>query len=43
MDSAKAAVKDFMSKSGQHDTTVHEKVAAGVFPKAEEQLPPSRT
>merc|ERR1711879_723584 len=27
MDSAKAAVKDFMSKSGQHDTTVHEKVA----------------
>merc|ERR1712096_545846 len=30
MDSAKAAVKDFMSKSGQHDTTVHEKVAPAV-------------
>jgi hypothetical protein len=30
MDSAKAAVKEFMSKSGQHDTTVHEKVAPAV-------------
>jgi hypothetical protein len=30
MDSAKAAVKDFMSKSGHHDTTVHEKVAPAV-------------
>jgi len=30
MDSAKAAVKDFMAKSGQHDTTVHEKVAPAV-------------
>ncbi|KAH9840383.1 Allergen, partial [Teratosphaeria destructans] len=30
MESAKAAVKDFMSKSGHHDTTVHEKVAPAV-------------
>ncbi|WPH04728.1 Hypothetical protein R9X50_00762300 [Acrodontium crateriforme] len=30
MDSAKAAVKDFMSKAGHHDTTVHEKVAPSV-------------
>lgn len=30
MDKAKAAVSDFMAKSGKHDTTVHEKVAAGV-------------
>ena len=30
MDSAKAAVKDFMAKSGHHDTTVHEKVAPAV-------------
>lgn len=30
MDSAKAAVKDFMSKSGHHDTSVHEKVAPAV-------------
>ncbi|KAH0382428.1 hypothetical protein KCU92_g6247, partial [Aureobasidium melanogenum] len=30
MDSAKAAVKEFMSKSGHHDTTVHEKVAPAV-------------
>jgi len=30
MDSAKAAVKDFMSKSGHHDTTVHEKVNPAV-------------
>jgi len=30
MDSAKAAVKDFMSKAGHHDTTVHEKVAPAV-------------
>ncbi|KAK3677948.1 hypothetical protein LTR78_002043 [Recurvomyces mirabilis] len=30
MDSAKAAVKDFMTKSGHHDTTVHEKVAPAV-------------
>ncbi|KAL1304068.1 hypothetical protein AAFC00_000503 [Neodothiora populina] len=30
MDAAKNAVKDFMSKSGHHDTTVHEKVAPGV-------------
>jgi len=30
MDKAKAAVSDFMSKSGKHDTTVHEKVASGV-------------
>ncbi|KAK5007043.1 hypothetical protein LTR28_005744 [Elasticomyces elasticus] len=30
MDQAKAAVKDFMSKSGHHDTTVHEKVAPAV-------------
>ncbi|KAI3481839.1 hypothetical protein L1887_55547 [Cichorium endivia] len=30
MDSAKAAVKDFMSKSGHHDTTVHEKGAPAV-------------
>ncbi|KAK4617635.1 hypothetical protein CLAFUW4_11943 [Fulvia fulva] len=30
MDKAKAAVSDFMSKAGQHDTTVHEKVAPAV-------------
>ena len=30
MESAKAAVKDFMSKAGHHDTTVHEKVAPAV-------------
>ncbi|KAH0371601.1 hypothetical protein KCU65_g1788, partial [Aureobasidium melanogenum] len=30
MDSAKAAVKEFMSKAGHHDTTVHEKVAPAV-------------
>ncbi|KAK5696549.1 hypothetical protein LTR97_007852 [Elasticomyces elasticus] len=30
MDSAKAAVKDFMNKAGHHDTTVHEKVAPAV-------------
>lgn len=30
MDAAKAAVKDFMVKSGHHDTTVHEKVAPAV-------------
>jgi len=30
MDSAKAAVKDFMTKAGHHDTTVHEKVAPAV-------------
>ncbi|KAK8219390.1 hypothetical protein M8818_001125 [Zalaria obscura] len=30
MDSAKNAVKDFMSKAGHHDTTVHEKVAPAV-------------
>ena len=30
MDQAKAAVKDFMNKSGHHDTTVHEKVAPAV-------------
>ncbi|GAB7362697.1 hypothetical protein MBLNU230_g3005t1 [Neophaeotheca triangularis] len=30
MDNAKAAVKDFMSKSGHNDTTVHEKVAPAV-------------
>jgi len=30
MDSAKAAVKDFMAKAGHHDTTVHEKVAPAV-------------
>lgn len=30
MDKAKAAVSDFMNKSGKHDTTVHEKVAPGV-------------
>nr|POE51801.1 hypothetical protein CFP56_26008 [Quercus suber] len=30
MEQAKAAVKDFMSKSGSHDTTVHEKVAPAV-------------
>lgn len=30
MDRAKAAVSDFMSKAGKHDTTVHEKVAPGV-------------
>lgn len=30
MDQAKAAVKDFMSRSGHHDTTVHEKVAPAV-------------
>ncbi|THX12266.1 hypothetical protein D6D13_04306 [Aureobasidium pullulans] len=30
MDSAKAAVKDFMARSGHHDTTVHEKVAPAV-------------
>lgn len=30
MDKAKAAVSDFMSKSGHHDTTVHEKVAPAV-------------
>lgn len=30
MDAAKAAVKDFMAKSGHHDTTVHEKVAPAV-------------
>lgn len=30
MDSAKAAVKDFMGKAGHHDTTVHEKVAPAV-------------
>jgi len=30
MDKAKAAVSDFMSKSGKHDTTVHEKVSPGV-------------
>ncbi|QDS74627.1 hypothetical protein FKW77_009095 [Venturia effusa] len=30
MEKAKAAVSDFMSKSGHHDTTVHEKVAPAV-------------
>ncbi|KAI5253040.1 hypothetical protein E4T42_03112 [Aureobasidium subglaciale] len=30
MESAKAAVAEFMSKSGHHDTTVHEKVAPAV-------------
>jgi hypothetical protein len=30
MDSAKAAVKGLMTKSGQHDTTVHEKVNPAV-------------
>jgi hypothetical protein len=30
MEAAKAAVKDFMAKSGHHDTTVHEKVAPAV-------------
>ncbi|KAK6429685.1 hypothetical protein LTR95_014165 [Oleoguttula sp. CCFEE 5521] len=30
MNSAKAAIKDFMSRSGHHDTTVHEKVAPAV-------------
>jgi len=30
MDKAKAAVSDFMSKSGHHDTQVHERVAPGV-------------
>ena len=30
MESAKAAVKDFMHKSGKHDTTVHETVAPAV-------------
>jgi hypothetical protein len=30
MDKAKAAVRDFMSKSGHHDTTVHENVAPAV-------------
>ncbi|GAB7352499.1 hypothetical protein MBLNU459_g2901t1 [Dothideomycetes sp. NU459] len=30
MDAAKNAVKDFMAKSGHHDTTVHEKVAPAV-------------
>ncbi|TKA77191.1 hypothetical protein B0A49_01836 [Cryomyces minteri] len=30
MDKAKAAVSDFMAKSGHHDTTVHEKVAPAV-------------
>nr|POE72129.1 hypothetical protein CFP56_12005 [Quercus suber] len=30
MEQAKAAVKDFMSKAGHHDTTVHEKVAPAV-------------
>ncbi|KAK0344712.1 hypothetical protein LTS02_014439 [Friedmanniomyces endolithicus] len=30
MDSAKAAVQDFMAKSGHNDTTVHEKVAPAV-------------
>ena len=27
---AKAAVNDFMNKSGHHDTTVHEKIAPGI-------------
>jgi len=30
MDKAKGAIKDFMSKAGHHDTTVHETVAPGV-------------
>jgi len=30
MDKAKAAVSDFMSKAGKHDTTVHENVAPAV-------------
>ena len=30
MDKAKAAITDFMSKSGHHDTTVHESVAPAV-------------
>lgn len=30
MDKAKAAIHDFMGKSGKHDTTVHETVAPGV-------------
>ncbi|KAJ9627730.1 hypothetical protein H2203_002943 [Taxawa tesnikishii (nom. ined.)] len=30
MDAAKNAVKDFMAKSGHHDTTVHERVAPAV-------------
>ena len=30
MDKAKAAISDFMSKSGHHDTTVHETVAPAV-------------
>ncbi|KAF1970305.1 hypothetical protein BU23DRAFT_650307 [Bimuria novae-zelandiae CBS 107.79] len=30
MDKAKAAINDFMSKSGHHDTTVHETVAPAV-------------
>ncbi|KAF2018734.1 hypothetical protein BU24DRAFT_488810 [Aaosphaeria arxii CBS 175.79] len=30
MDKAKQAISDFMSKSGHHDTTVHETVAPGV-------------
>ena len=30
MDKAKAAITDFMSKSGHHDTTVHEAVAPAV-------------
>lgn len=30
MEKAKAAIKDFTSRSGHHDTTVHETVAPGV-------------
>jgi hypothetical protein len=30
MDSAKAAIKGLMTKSGQHDTTVYEKVNPSV-------------
>lgn len=30
MDKAKAAITDFMGRSGQHDTTVHEAVAPAV-------------
>jgi len=39
MDRAKAAVSDFMSKSGKHDTTVHEKVAPAVV---HENINPTR-
>jgi len=43
MEKAKAAVSDFMSKAGKHDTTVHEKIATGVthettIPKRHEEV-----